>query len=290
MCGRQEHGNSVGAYFLKTNCMGLLTQPQASFYTVPLPNTNDLVFFSTSQYVYSDSIDGGHYLWHFGDGTTSIELNPTHQYTQDGVYTITLTAVVCNDTSLMQQTVCVGSPAFAPLFSTQTNDLSVSLINQSTGVVENQGSFIWSFGDGSLPVQTQDTLLQQHNYTQSGIYTIDLQAIVCNDTLLYRQTIEVIALASPQPPPKEGELQGLFSITPNPANGYLTISNRQQKQLKEANFVLYNMLGQVVVVAPLLKQTEQISLTNIPTGVYLYQIINHNKNQTLQYGKVSVLH
>ena len=38
------------------------------------------------------SVNGGSYLWHFGDGTTSTALNPTHTYTNLGTYTVTLIA------------------------------------------------------------------------------------------------------------------------------------------------------------------------------------------------------
>ena len=215
-------------YIVKTNCMGLLTLPQASFVTQIDTGALRASFYNTSQFVYPDSIDGGHYIWDFGDGAISTELNPTHTYTQGGNYTVTLTAVVCSDTSVFVQEVST-----------------------------------WAVGIDASP--------QPH--------------------------------ASPQPPPKEGELQGLFSITPNPANGYLTITKLPHTLLPPPSegagggyeFVLYNMLGQAVIKIPLLTGgagvvSTQVDLTNIPTGVYLYQIIHHNKNQTLQYGKVSVLH
>ena len=88
----------------------------------------------------------------------------THTYTVAGVYNITLTAIVCNNTSRYPQTICVGSPSFAPLFSYQTNNLTATFINQSTGVVENQNTFNWNFGDGATSVEQNPT----HTYTQSG--------------------------------------------------------------------------------------------------------------------------
>ena len=38
----------------------------------------------------------GWFLWDFGDGNTSIEENPTHQYTTDGPHTVTLTVLDYN--------------------------------------------------------------------------------------------------------------------------------------------------------------------------------------------------
>jgi gliding motility-associated-like protein len=36
------------------------------------------------------------YFWDFGDGTTSTEANPVHQYTEEGVYDVTLTLINAN--------------------------------------------------------------------------------------------------------------------------------------------------------------------------------------------------
>ena len=279
-CGRQEHESSVGAYFLKTNCMGLLTLPQANFYYVPLPDSpQDIVFFSTSQYVYSDSLDGGHYIWDFGDGSPLAQSQYTtylHTYAVAGVYNITLTAVVCNDTSRYTQTICVGSPSFAPLFSYQTNNLTATFINQSTGVTQNQGTFSWNFGDGATSVEQNP----MHTYTQSGSYTVELQAIVCNDTLIYRQTVVVVATGIP---PVEKKM---WTISPNPADTQLTINSVKPLSV---TFVLYDVLGRDLAKQTLSSTTTQLSTAHLPAGVYLYQIINPQK-QTLQYGKLSILH
>lgn len=41
----------------------------------------------------NESIDADEYYWDFGDGTTSTDENPTHQYGERGVYQVCLTAI-----------------------------------------------------------------------------------------------------------------------------------------------------------------------------------------------------
>ena len=64
--------------------------PVANFtYTPVNPIVGQLVQFNDSSY----DMDGGIYIWQwdFGDGTTSNEKNPTHSYSKDGIYNVTLT-------------------------------------------------------------------------------------------------------------------------------------------------------------------------------------------------------
>ncbi|MBL0248693.1 MAG: hypothetical protein IPQ28_14205 [Sphingobacteriales bacterium] len=46
----------------------MLTEPKAEFVHV-LASGYTYTFTNKSQYVYPDSIDGGHFIWDFGDGT-----------------------------------------------------------------------------------------------------------------------------------------------------------------------------------------------------------------------------
>jgi PKD repeat protein len=136
-------------YIVKTNCMGLLTLPQAAFsYTY---DTTTLVahFQNLSQYTYPDSIDGGYYIWDFGDGNTLVQTtdstasaNFTHVYTKNEPHTVTLTAIVCNDTSVYSTQIVpiavgVASPLPPPkegglvIFPNPANDvLQILLPNQ----------------------------------------------------------------------------------------------------------------------------------------------------------------
>jgi PKD repeat protein len=60
---------------------------QANFTASPISGTVPLtVTFLNS------SINATSFLWNFGDGLTSIEINSSHSFTQAGIYTVTLAA------------------------------------------------------------------------------------------------------------------------------------------------------------------------------------------------------
>ncbi len=126
-CGRSETyqppwGMIARLYIVKTNCMGLLTEPEAVFTYYPLSDAA-AQFINQSQYVYPDSIDGGHFIWDFGDGSPpfvcgqGFEPCPatlTHQYDALDTYTVTLTTVVCSDTSTIKHSVVTQTVGLPP--------------------------------------------------------------------------------------------------------------------------------------------------------------------------------
>ena len=83
------------------------TGPIASFdvATDMLP-LSDVFFFNTGTY-------GLDYQWSFGDGATSNETEPIHQYTQSGTYTVTLAAMNGDCSDVFSQEVLVGSTGVA---------------------------------------------------------------------------------------------------------------------------------------------------------------------------------
>ena len=83
--------------------------------------------------------------------------------------------------------------------------------------------------------------------------------------------------------PNEPMGMGSSIVYPNPATTQLHITSTIP-----ATFVLSNLLWQVVEQASLGGGTVQVSVLGLPAGTYFYQIINP-QNQTLQYGKVSIV-
>ncbi len=55
-----------------------------------IANFNTLV--NTDEVIFNNNSTDGNYTWDFGDGTISNQLNPTHEYSEPGIYTITLTS------------------------------------------------------------------------------------------------------------------------------------------------------------------------------------------------------
>ncbi len=154
MCGRFDPLGLAKVYVLKTNCMGLLTEPTAAFTTYQTGDSPlEVAFANQSQYVYPDSIDGGHYIWDFGDGSPPLVCGQgyapcpdvvLHSYPAQGQYTATLTARVCSDTSVAVQQVPVvwtnagdAPAAAAPLLSITPNPadnvLHIALAAQHNG-------------------------------------------------------------------------------------------------------------------------------------------------------------
>jgi gliding motility-associated-like protein len=77
----------------------ILNNPTASFYNTPALPAKLAVPISVN--FYNQSVHASHYLWNFGDGTTSTDTNPVHEYIKKGKYTVTLTAY--------QENVCMVS-------------------------------------------------------------------------------------------------------------------------------------------------------------------------------------
>ena len=173
-------------YIVKTNCMGLLTLPQASFVTQIDTGALRASFYNTSQFVYPDSIDGGHYLWHFGDGNTSTQANPTHTYTQGGNYTVTLTAVVCSDTSVFVQE--VSTWAVDVNNNTLNDKISKLYPNPSSSAI----TFTHSLGNNESATCTiydaSGRLVNSISFNGSGTQTID---VANYSSGLYYYTISV---------------------------------------------------------------------------------------------------
>ena len=115
MSGRSAELGVFGSkvWLLKTNCMGLLTEPEAAF-NYDAVDAFNVQFINQSQFVYPDSTDGGRYLWSFGDGTTSTEPHPQHTFPDAAEYEVTLTAIVCSDTSVYTQTVSTEPTGIKP--------------------------------------------------------------------------------------------------------------------------------------------------------------------------------
>jgi hypothetical protein len=83
------------------------------------------------------------------------------------------------------------------------------------------------------------------------------------------------------------DFEKLFSATmyPNPFNTSLTMMINDTAQITHCTVCIYNAIGEEVMNTVINKQLTVFETTNLPSGVYFYNMLN-NTNQVVQSGKL----
>ncbi|MDD3876812.1 MAG: PKD domain-containing protein [Bacteroidales bacterium] len=146
------------------------------------------------------SQDADVYRWDFGDGTPVLhQENPIHIYTQEGIYTVTLTAYGEGGTDETKEVIYAVS---TPVASFTANDTIVSIgdsicFNSSINSTL-PSTFLWSFGDGYTS-QLQNPC---HAYSFPGTYTVVLTVTnACGSTYVIMSNYIVVSQAGASPVP-----------------------------------------------------------------------------------------
>lgn len=115
--------------------------------------------------------------WEFGDGGTASTRNPSHDYSAEGSYTVTLVATD-NDgaTATTSKTITVSATTAntgpTAAFSPACSGLSCTFTDESTDGDGAVTGWNWTFGDGG----TSTTQSPPHSYSSGGSYTVSLVA------------------------------------------------------------------------------------------------------------------
>jgi hypothetical protein len=76
----------------------------------------------------------------------------------------------------------------------------------------------------------------------------------------------------------------LLSIYPNPFEDQLNITINATSPVDNAEFILYNALGEVVCMRAITKQAARFGTENLPSGIYFYKMLVDHK--TVQSGRL----
>ncbi len=175
--------NSIGSdTIVKTNYINAITIPTASFST--LINGNVVTFNNSS-------ISGTTYLWNFGDGNSSTEVNPVHTYGQENTYTVTLTVTNSCGTNIITHTVQIIFPPTAGFSSNITSGCAPLTVQFNNTTSSNATYFNWSF-PGGTPI-TSSLENPSVIYSNAGSYNVTLIAgnVAGADTLTFTNYINV---------------------------------------------------------------------------------------------------
>ncbi len=129
--------------------------------------TGDSVLFTDLSTGYPQA-----WFWDFGDNSNSILQNPVHQYSQKGIYTVTLTIFENDSSTSFTQTdfIRVFDPLTA-LFSLTPNPAQIMQEVQFTDISSGDPiQWKWQFGDGTVSYQQNPS----HTYNSEANYNISL--------------------------------------------------------------------------------------------------------------------
>ena len=165
----------------------VLDAPLADFTTSNLNCVDRTVSFTNTSTIPSGRINS--YYWDFGDGSSSSNENPSHDYTASGTYTIMLVAGSpngCKDTLRRDIEVSVAPIANFTTSSTCAGE-EISFMD-STVTSDRIISYFIDYGDGN----TSNTVNSTHTYQQIGTYTIKYKVTTefgCADSIVKTITV-----------------------------------------------------------------------------------------------------
>ncbi len=151
-------------------------------------------FLDASNIAGAGTITG--WAWNFGDGNTSTAQNPTHTYSQPGVYSVTLTTTTsdgCTDTEVKSNYVQVSGPDvdFSPSVTSGCSPLTVTFVD-NTLHANPPTNYLWDFGDGNTSPTFGDVT---HTFTTSDTFDVSLTVtdlIGCTATESFNNLISTL--------------------------------------------------------------------------------------------------
>jgi PKD repeat protein len=148
-------------------------QPEASFTFSPAePLVGEAVKFTDT----SGGGPGESWAWGFGDGDVSIARNPTHSFSEEGSYQVSLRVENSGGHSSVIEEVTVSLNEAMPEASF-TFSPAAPVVGQGVRFTDTSGggpgeSWAWAFGDGDVSNARNPT----HSFSEEGSYEVKLTA------------------------------------------------------------------------------------------------------------------
>ena len=256
-------------------------QSFANFFWYYDPATPMSVSFENYSYSVTPIVE---YAWDFGDGTTSAEENPVHQYDDYGIYTVTLAITTesgcSSDISFDVEVFDMGMYCQA-LFVPEIDEENPLLVHFNDLSIGNVTGWDWDFGDG----ETSNEQNPDHLYTEHDVYLVTL-VIQTGDTCTSAFYCE-IDLVNGQVVVSPGQTTGIvdhkaetpeITLYPNLVNNVLNINTGSTSDVEVQ---IINLAGQVMI-----KTTGRtVDVSSLPKGIYFARIFASGQSVTKKFIK-----
>ncbi len=206
-------------------CVEVIISPTALFGLMPDTSSNfaETCLKDILQFVNLSQTNGGTgliaYHWDFGDNTTSSEFEPTHQYSNPGPYTVTLTVTnACNCTDTYEMHLKVREGGFEIACASVVCDGEQATYSVPEEIVEACGGHNnWSVVGGTIASQQpygQSIEVNWDNVGPDGFGYVTYDASQCNLECPGTVTIQIPVIQA------EGTIEGENVVCVNEQNIY----------------------------------------------------------------------
>ncbi len=239
--------------------------------------------------------------WDFGDGNGSAEQNPSHTYSEDGEYMVSLTIFAGDCSNTFYEVVYIEDwgnwgdcqAFFFPSFD--STSLNVQFYDLS---IPDPDYWNWTFGDGGESTEQNPI----HEYDETGIYLISLTSGIGDCASTFEMEIEIrelevkntvyegiirkayaVPIANPSSTEDIDKNIIQYSIYPNPVNDELNIDFGSQV---DAKISIVSVTGQELKRIEISGENNlRADVSNLPNGIYFAKIKTETKMRTVKFVK-----
>lgn len=219
--------------------------------------TSGLTIMFTNESLFDDD-----QVWDFGDGTNSIEADPTHTYAVNGTYIVCLTVTNVCGSAIFCDTITVCDIIGAG-FTTSQSAFDVDFTNGSTGTV---ATYDWDFGDGATSTDENPT----HTYGTDGEYTICLT--ITNDCLESDSICETVTINTAS---VDENALSQVQVYPNPFTTAFTLN--LGNSVDQVNVVITDINGRIIENVTANQSAILTFDLDVDGGVYFVKITSGNE-------------
>jgi len=248
---------SSGGFSLDYSCGQTLNNDGLSLLVLNDEICDGILDFETPEDMLVDS-----WNWDFGDGTTSTEAAPSHEFPAQGIYEVTLEA--CYQGNCETYVVPVHSNKITPEIQAPTT-VAIGEEVHLHGLTQNTTDWTWDFGNGSESNDIAPVTI----YEAPGEYDIHVHLVnmniheICDATHIHKITVNETGVSS-----NNNVSTNDIKVYPNPIRDVLNIEIEGQVS-DEMELRIFAIDGKLMTRQAF---EPQVDVSNLRAGAYVLEL------------------